>query len=216
MVFVSFFKFFRRRRFALFLNLMQPKIEQTLLDVGGCPTFWIAYPQPVARIDSLNLYEAPWASAEYPAHDIRILVGDGCKLAISNNAYDIAFSNSVIEHVGSWEQQKKFAAEIRRVASALWVQTPAFECPIEPHYMAPLIHFLPNSLQRFAVKWFTPWSWLERPTQETIDLMVDTTRLLKKKEMEKLFPDCEIITERFLWLLPKSYIAIRHQSSERQ
>jgi hypothetical protein len=38
---------------------------------------------------------------------------------------------------------------------------------------------------------------------------VDHTRLLSRREFVELFPDCRIITERILWVVPKSYIAIR-------
>lgn len=38
--------------------------------------------------------------------------------------------------------------------------------------------------------------------------LVDEVRLLSKREMKEMFPDCHIITERFL-LMPKSYIAVR-------
>ncbi len=57
----------------------------------------------------------------------------------------VVFSNSVIEHVGTWEDQQAFAAEVRRVGRRLWV--PAYECPIEPHYLAPLVHYLPKEVQ---------------------------------------------------------------------
>ncbi len=36
------------------------------------------------------------------------------------------------------------ASAARRVGKALWVQTPACECPIKPHYMAPFIHRKPR------------------------------------------------------------------------
>jgi hypothetical protein len=42
--------------------------------------------------------------------------------------------------------------------------------------------------------------------------MVSSTRLLGKSEMHELFPDCRILTERMLWIIPKSYIAIRTQT----
>ena len=67
------------------------------------------------------------------------MVGDGCALKFPDKSYDIAFSNSVIEHVGSWERQQAFAKDIRRVGKAIWVQTPARECLIEPHYLAPFL-----------------------------------------------------------------------------
>jgi Methyltransferase domain len=165
----------------------------------------------VKRIDALNVHEVPWDNASAPDHKIRTLVGDGCSLATANRVYDIGFSNSVIEHVGSRERQQQFALEIRRVAKALWVQTPAYECPIEPHYLTPLIHYLSRSFQKKIVRWCTVWGWIERPNPEQINERVETTRLLRKSEMRQLFPDCEIITERMLWIIPKSYIAIRRK-----
>ena len=128
---------------------------------------------------------------------------------MNDGSYDIGFSNSVIEHVGSWERQQQFAAEIRRVAKAVWVQTPAYECPIEPHYLTPFIHYLPRSCQKKILRWGTVRGWIARPNQAEINEMVDTTRLLRKAEMSMLFPDCEIIVERLFWIMPKSYIAIR-------
>jgi hypothetical protein len=128
-----------------------------------------------------------------------------------DRSYDILFSNSVIEHVGDWPRQQQFAAEARRVGRALWVQTPAYECPIEPHYMTPFIHYFPPSFQRKIARWFTVWGLIERPNREQVEAMVGSIRLLRKAEMSRLFPDCEIITERLLWLIPKSYIAIRRR-----
>jgi len=76
-----------------------------------------------------------------------------------------------------------------------------------------LIHYIPRSVQKRILRWCTVWGWMERPTREQIDAMVETTRLLRKPEMRQLFPDCEIITEQMLWIIPKSYIAIRRSAS---
>lgn len=214
-IYREIFKVWRRRRFELFLRLMAPSASDILLDVGGYPGFWTSQPQPVKRIDALNVHEVPWDNAHAPNHNIRTLLGDGCALAVPDKSYDIGFSNSVIEHVGSWERQQQFASEIRRAARSLWVQTPAYECPIEPHYLTPFIHYFPRSFQRRILRWFTVWGWLERPTQEQVDHMVETTRLLRRTEMQQLFPDCEIITERMFWILPKSYIALRRETPPR-
>lgn len=202
-------KVWRKKRFDLFLRLMKPSASDILLDVGGNPWFWISYPQPVRRIDVLNVYEESWCSDDTPHHNFRLLLGDGCSLDMPDKSYDIGFSNSVIEHVGSWERQQQFASEIRRVARSLWVQTPACECPIEPHYIAPFVHYFPRPFQKKLLRWCTLWGWLEHPTQEQVDSMVETTRLLSKAEMRQLFPDCEIITERMFWIITKSYIAFR-------
>lgn len=202
-------KIWRRRRFELFLQLVQPKPSDNMLDVGGYPLFWSAHPPVVKSIDVLNTDQVPWNPDDAPTHGIRFLVGDGCSLAMGDTNYDICFSNSVIEHVGSWERQQQFASEVRRVGKSLWVQTPAYECPIEPHYLTPCIHYLPHSIQKKIIRWFTVRGWVERPNAEQITSMVETTRLLRKSEMRQMFPDCEIITERMLWVIPKSYIAVR-------
>jgi hypothetical protein len=115
----------------------------------------------------------------------------------------------VIEHVGSWERQRQLADEARRVGKRVWIQTPAFACPIEPHYLSPFVHWLPLRIRRPVAKWLTPWGWLARPSAAQLQEMISTTRLLRFREMQTLFPDCEIHVERMLGAVPKSYIAIR-------
>ncbi len=210
-IYGQIFKLWRARRFKLFLLLINPVPSDVLIDVGGYPGFWAPYARRVKRIDTLNVHEVPWNNAQSPDHNIRTLVGDGCSLNMPDRSYEIGFSNSVIEHVGSWERQQQFALEIRRIAKALWVQTPAYECPVEPHYMTPLIHYFPRSWQKRLLRWCTVWGWLERPDSSRINEMVENTRLLRKHEMQRLFPDCEILTERLFGLIPKSYIAVRRK-----
>jgi len=210
-VYQQIVKIWRRQRFEMFLRLIKPAPTDIMLDIGGYPGFWTSNPQPVKRIDSLNIHPVTWDQAAAPEHNIQTLVGDGTALTMADGSYDIGFSNSVIEHVSTWENQKKFAAEIRRVAGTIWVQTPAYECPIEPHYMTPFVHYFPRSWQKKFLPWATVWGWIQRPTQQEINDAVDTTRLISKKEMRELIPDCEIITERMLGFIPKSYIALRRK-----
>lgn len=196
-------KRWRARRFKLFTACLQPSASDRILDVGGHYWFWTA---PVgASIDTINLDYLPAPANSNIRHT---LVGDGCNLPFSDNGYEIAFSNSVIEHVGSWEAQQQFASEIRRVGRTLWVQTPARACPIEPHYLCPFIHWLPRSWQRFLLP-FTPWALIHKPSKQDIESMFETIRLLTHSEMKTLFPDCWIYTEKLLGIFPKSYIAIR-------
>ena len=128
---------------------------------------------------------------------------------VEGNEYDIVFSNSVIEHVGEWQDQQAFAREVRRVGGKLWVQTPARECPFEPHYLAPFIHWLPKHWQKRLIRWCTVYGWIQRPSSEDIAEMVTSIRLLKKSEMMALFPDCELLVETLWGVFPKSYIAVR-------
>jgi len=58
------------------------------------------------------------------------------------------------------------------------------------------------------MKNFTIWGLITRPSKDYIMNFLKERRLLTKKEFIELFPDCEIMVERFLFM-PKSYIAIR-------
>lgn len=204
-VYARIFKIWRRKRFALFVRLLSPQLDQRLLDVGGSPFFWAQNPVVFGGIDVLNLDRPGWDGN--PEYHIQTFAGDGCALQFGDKSYDVAFSNSVIEHVGSWERQQAFAKEIRRVGKSVWVQTPAFGCPIEPHYLAPFVHWLPKKFRAKIIRWVSPRIWMERTPVSAINEMVETTRLLTKREMKMLFPDCEIYTERLLGFIPKSYIA---------
>lgn len=203
------YKIWRPRRMKKFEELIRPQSGDIVLDVGGYPETWTSRPQLTKRIDCVNVFKVKWDSSSFPDHRIVTLIGDGCALDYSDGAYDILFSNSVIEHVGNWGRQCAFANEARRIGKKLWIQTPALECPVEPHYFALFVHWFPFEIRRRLLRWFTPWGWITKPTQEKIDSSIESTRLLTKKQMQTLFPDCIIKTERLLWFLPKSYIAYR-------
>lgn len=198
----------------MFEAIIEPNSEDAVLDVGGYPATWTIRPQQSKRVDCLNLHEVNFEDSRYPNHRITTVVGDGCSLTYDNSSYDILFSNSVIEHVGDWEKQQAFAREVRRVGNRLWIQTPALECPMEPHYLAPFVHWLPVFIRRRVLRWLTPWGWLQKPNQKKIDEIITHTRLLSKKKFKELFPDCVVITERLLGIFPKSYIAYRTNSEQ--
>ena len=134
--------------------------------------------------------------------------GDGRSLAYADNSFDIAYSNSVIEHVGGWEDQVAFAGELRRVAPRYYVQTPNRRFFVEPHLVVPFIHWLPRRLLRRLVQRFTVIGWIDRPDQAQVDAMLAGIRLLDRREFETLFPDATIIEERCLGMV-KSFIAVR-------
>ena len=186
-------------------------MEMRMLDVGGYPWGWLCHDPVVKSIDCLNIHKVNWDPASSPAHNIRMLQGDACNMSdIKTGEYDIVFSNSVIEHVGSWEKQQSFAKEVRRVGKKLWIQTPAWECPIEPHYLAPFVHWLPKSLQKKLIRHFTLYGLIQKPSNQEIDSLINEIRLLRKEEFASLFLDAEIHCEKTLFIFPKSYITMRH------
>jgi len=193
---------FRERRMRQFLAIMRPDNEP-LLDVGGTEHTWAidAHGYGNFPVVMANVY-FHYADSGNPRFSR--VQANGCDLPFSPHSFAIIYSNSVIEHVGDRAAQRKFADELRRVGRKLWVQTPARCFPIEPHFLAPFIHWLPMSWQRALVR-FTPKGIAEPAAVQGI---LKCTRLLNRREMEECFPDCEILVERVLgW--PKSYIAVR-------
>ena len=204
-VYAFFLRPFRRRRMRAFERSFRPSERTTILDVGGTPFNW-----ELAGIRSqltlLNL-SPPERSDALPAN-YHLVQGSGTQLEFADGAFDVLFSNSVIEHLASWEQQRAFARELRRVGRGLWVQTPARGFPIEPHLMTPFLHYLPLAWRRRLLRNFSVWGWIARPSQKAVEDFLRQTRLLGYQEMRELFPDCEIRRERFLGLT-KSYVAVR-------
>jgi hypothetical protein len=195
---------------AWFLERMQLSDQIRILDVGGRVEFWENLDRPVRQLDVVNLEIDRQELEPIPSRPwLRAGNGNALALNFKDKSYDLVFSNSVIEHVQTWENQKKFAHEVDRVGKGLWIQTPAREFFIEPHYIAPFIHWLPVSLRRKLVRWCTLWGWIERPDQNRVDEMIREIRLLTFNEFRSLFPDCEILRERFLGIFTKSYIAVR-------
>lgn len=200
---------FRKKRYSKFLSYISPTHNDRILDIGGLPETWTTH-QPLAKeVNLINIYQIEFEPKDYTKHNIKILIGNGCDLEMPDQSYDIVYSNSVIEHVGTWSNQVKLASEARRIGKKLWIQTPAIEFFIEPHYIAPFIHWLPKSLRKRLIRFFTIWGFLNKPSKREIEQSVNEIRLLSYSEMQKLFPDCEILKERFLGFIVKSYIAIR-------
>ena len=202
-------KIWKERRFKRFVDTVRPERSGTLLDIGGYPFNWFRRGEHFSRVDVLNLGPVQPVDPPAGAPLVRALSGDGRKLDFPDSSYDIVFSNSVIEHVGGFPEQKAFAEEARRVGRSLWIQTPAWECPVEPHFLGLFIHWLPSRWHARLARWFSFRGLTGASDPSDLRAIAQTTRLLSKREMKLLFPDCEIWTERMLLILPKSHVAIR-------
>lgn len=126
--------------------------------------------------------------------------GSGCDLPFADKSFDLALSNSAIEHVGSVANQFRFASEMTRVGKRILCQTPCRLFPIDPHLGAFFLHWLPSSwLTPGFLRWFTlnGLMW-KRPYDYDVTW-------ISRRALKKMFPGCTITTERFL-LMPKSYI----------
>jgi SAM-dependent methyltransferase len=160
----------------------------TVLDVGGTELNWgYADVRPVLTI--LNLTPSPQMNMGQQ------VVGNGCRLPFGDSAFDFVFSNSVIEHVPDHDA---FAKEIARVGKRFYVQTPNKWFLIEPHLMAPVVHFLPMKWRQKLVKRFTLWGLIARPSDEEVNEFLESTHLVGPTELRRLFPGSNREKERFL------------------
>src|SRR2546423_6460792 len=166
---------FRRKRMRRFAQTFSITNQTVILDVGGEPAFWGDF-TPDACIIVLNTCMPPLSPR------CLFVVADGRRLPFRSACFDIAFSNSVIEHLGSFEAQQRFAQEIRSVARAIWVQVPARSFPIEPHLWGLCIHWLPKPLQAKLARRLTIWGWLATDYDRDIEIFLNEVRLLTFKE----------------------------------
>ena len=175
--------------------------ETSVLDVGGTAYNWSLLPER-PRVVVLNLWTPDPASRD----GLTWLVGDGLRLPFRDGEFDVVFSNSVIEHVSTLENQRRFAEECRRVGRRYFVQTPNRFFPIDPHFATPFFHWLPRAWQRRLLRRFTLWGVATKPPPDLQERKLRTIRLLDPVVMGRLFPDAEIWRERFLGLT-KSVVA---------
>jgi len=210
---------FRRKRDVKLRGLIEAIANErgavTILDIGGTVGYWRRL-----GCDFLRAHKAHVVVTNFVASELTDLGGDGdifeqavangCDLSEFGDAsFDLAHSNSVIEHVGDWRNMKAFAAETRRVGRAYYVQTPNFWFPVDPHYYKfPIIHWLPRPVRARLFNSLAITHSGRIPTLDMAYQVIDDTRLLDGGQFRFLFSDAEISSERVAGL-SKSYIAIR-------
>ena len=197
-------RYFRGRRFQWFAQAFRIEAETRVLDLGGYEYYWSYFEQP-PRVTIANLDRSPPRST-----DFRWVAADARALPFADDAFDVVFANSIIEHVGDEASRRQFAREVERVGRRYYVQTPNYWFPVEPHLLTPFIHFLPSKLKKRLLRNFTVWGVLVRPTRQGCDEFVNEVRLLDARELRELFPGARIRRERFLGLT-KSLIAVSEE-----
>lgn len=196
---------FRKRRFAFFQSLLS-HVERPvhILDVGGTETYWKTMelnPDDQVFITLLNL-----AQSEVSLPNVTSIAGDARRIQAENASFDVVFSNSVIEHVGTHQDQLQMSNEVRRIGKRYFVQTPNKYFPLEPHFLFPLFQFLPIKvrvllLQRFRLGWFS-----STPDEVKAREIVESIRLLDRREFLSLFPNARLYEEK-IFGLTKSFVA---------
>jgi SAM-dependent methyltransferase len=142
----------RERKLQLFLSLLDPGPETTVVDVGvtdapfgggSTDNFFEAlypWPQQVTAVGNTSLERF---STAFPL--IRAVQADGRALPFPDGHFDLGFSNAVVEHVaGGREGQRRFVHELCRIAQRVFLTTPNRFFPVEVHTLVPFAHWLPR------------------------------------------------------------------------
>jgi hypothetical protein len=198
----------REKRLQLVGKLF-PDLERLhVVDLGGTTEWWRRAPLRPASVTVVNLFEPGDAVEDW----LRPVTGDACRARQALEAqglptrFDLAFSNSLLEHVGGHSPRSALAGEIRALAPRHWVQTPYRYFPIEPHWLFPGLQFVPMAARaRLAARWPLAHS---RPSDEAQAMSeVQWTELVGIAELRAYFPQSRIVRER-LGGLTKSIVAV--------
>ncbi len=176
----------RLRRHRRFFPLVGLPEGGRVLDVG-CGALGLRALEPALDVTGLDLLPRP----SYPGPFVQADAAE--RIPFADREFDLVYCSSVIEHVQP-ARRPALATEMRRVGRGFFVQTPAFEFPIEPHSLLPGAHWLPPRLRRPYWRLGAGGGW-------------EDISLLRRCEMEALF-GVPALPER-LGPLVKSWVCVR-------
>jgi hypothetical protein len=197
----------RRQRFQVFLSLLESvEGHVEILDIGGTQQFWdlmLDGADPDIRVTLLNIDHQTVSSKRFIS-----AAGDARSIPqFANQSFDVVFSNSVIEHLGDYSNQRRMADEVRRVGRRYFVQTPNKRFPLEPHFLFPFFQYLPVYTRAWLVNKFSVGWYRRIPDLAAARAEVESIQLLTRRKFAALFPDARIHEEKFGGLT-KSFVAI--------
>jgi len=162
----------------------------------------MGFADPQVTVTTLNLTPEPGSS------DIQQVEGDARSMTQFGDAeFDVVYSNSVIEHVGTRGDQAAMAREVRRVGRRYFVQTPNLWFPLEPHFIFPGFQFLPLDWRVWLVQRRALGHIGRYPERGDAERVVRSIRLLAARDLHSLFPDATLHRER-IFGITKSVMAV--------
>lgn len=183
------------------LRLVAPPPGARVIDLGGTWEIWDLIPHD---FDVTLVNTCPWPAVPARlAARYQIIVADACGPGecLAGRRFDLAFSNSVIEHVGGPARRGLFAQQVKRLAPSWWVQTPEPSFPIEAHTGLPGYWRWPDWARARADR-------IRREHLPEWHEEVASTAPVHEEEMGRLFPEGSTYRERVLGLV-KSYALYR-------
>lgn len=203
---------FRRARFSRVLGMLEELAGNgrpvKVLDIGPPPAYWSGLRDLWGHIPlNVTLVNLGIPEADDPPFAIRS--GNACVMPeYADNSFDLIHSNSVIEHVGHWNEMRAMANEVRRLAPRHYLQTPNFGFPVEPHYRTLFFHWYPEAVRARMLMRKKRGFRGPHPTIDAAMRDLQSVNLLNAAQLAALFPDSTIERERFFGLA-KSLIAVR-------
>jgi hypothetical protein len=205
-------KYFSKNRTKHISTLLKRKFGDdysiSIVDLGGTPEFWLQNYITIKRNNKITIVNIDdKIGHQSKDSNLTLFVGDATSIPeFKNNSFDLTFSNSAIEHLGSWENMKKFANEARRLSTYYFIQTPNFHFPLEPHIQVPFFQYFPRPIQIWFLKTFNFWFSTNRNINiDNLTEYLDHCQLLTEEQVQFLFPDAKIHKEKFLGLT-KSFL----------
>ena len=166
----------------MFMTAMRPSANEAVLDVGVNDmgfresNFLEAMYPWSSQITAVALENQPTFQERFP--EVTLVVGDGRRLPFADGAFDIGFSNAVVEHVGSREDQRQFVSELLRTCRRVFISTPNRRFPLEPHTMLPIVHWMPKAIREPIYRRTGNASWASE----------DALNPLSERDFRSLFP----------------------------
>jgi hypothetical protein len=198
-------KYFRIKRLKIIKKIINKIFDQkgsvNIIDIGGAELYWELIENNFlesrnVKITLLNLHD-------YNVKNKNIFTyvkGNACALKFNDNEFDLSFSNSVIEHVGSYHNMVKFADEIKRVAKVFYCQTPNIWFPLEAHSWFPFFQFMPDPLKFYLVTKFNLGYYKRQDNYIDAIKIVTDAKLLSRKLLFSFFKnEGKITNEKFLF-----------------
>lgn len=201
----------RNSRFDLFMALMGPGPTTRVLDVGVTDVdirsgnfFENRYPWP-GQITAVAPERLELFARAHP--EVTFTIADGRQLPFPDHSFDIGFSNAVIEHVGSREDQGRFVAEMVRTCRRVFISTPNAGFPVDPHTFLPIVHWLPRWLRERILRITGNEQWA---TQADLNP-------LRARDLLKLFPPAQRVrlVRQGVFGLPLVLVAVSEDSGDK-
>ncbi|MEW6221235.1 MAG: hypothetical protein AB1634_17105 [Thermodesulfobacteriota bacterium] len=208
----------KKKRLAIFKGVVagMPR-PLRVVDLGGTASFWTAWGfghDGDLRVTLVNNHEQDRTNVGYDnsipyvkeeINDVRHLTADCLK------EFDLVFSNSMIEHLTSHEEQFHLGLTIEQSGVAFFVQTPNKYSIVDPHFPHPLVPFFgayPKTIQGLLLTMNRLGSGARAASLATARGRLRYYHPVSAGQLQAMLPSGQLVRERFLGFC-HSLIAIR-------